>query len=114
MTCALMVCVSVPVGPDLIRKFCRSTSGVDDLTHSETEPLPTTVVSVSSGDETYESALPAGFGCQFHDHCVALPQRPPPPVLGPKSVRGSAFASAVNELLPPTSGGTSGTPTSTH
>ena len=36
--------------------------------------------------------MPAGLGLQFHDHCEALPHRPPPPVLLPKSVVGSALA----------------------
>ena len=66
-----------------------------------------TVVFAVSGADTYETALPAGCCCQFHCHCDALPQRPPPPVLLPKSVRGRALASAVKELIAAVVGGVS-------
>src|SRR5690348_1160462 len=78
----------------------RSTSGVDDFTHTLTAPLPTTVVLVVNGADTNETALPAGFCCQFQLHCDALPHSPPVPVLGPKSVSGSAAAFAVNAFDP--------------
>src|SRR6478735_2247557 len=91
---------SFPSGRTSLIVACRSTSGVDERTQSETAPLPTTVVSPVSGAETYETAVPDGCCCQFHDHCDALPHNPPVPVLTPKSVRGSACGSALNALIP--------------
>src|SRR5689334_9905670 len=97
--------VSLPSGRTSLIVAWRSTSGVDDRTHRLTEPLPTTVVFAVSGAETYDTAVPAGFGCQFQDHCDALPHNPPVPVLDPKSVGGSAPAFAVNEFDPAVVGG---------
>src|SRR5919108_597961 len=72
--------VSLPSALTSLIVACRSTSGVDDLTHRWMAPAPTAVVSLVSGAETYDTAEPA-WGCvQFHCHCDALPQRPPPPV----------------------------------
>src|SRR3954462_12070280 len=70
--------VSLPSALTSLTVASRSTSGVDDLTHRCTEPAPTTVVVAFSGSETYETAVPAGLGFQFHSHCEALPHRPPP------------------------------------
>src|ERR1051325_859860 len=75
--------VSLPSGRTSLIVACRSTSGVDDRTHTVTAPLPTTVVLAVSGDVTYDTALPAGYCCQFQLHCDALPQRPPGPALLP-------------------------------
>src|SRR6476659_5559728 len=75
--------VSFPSGRTSLIVACRSTSGVDDRTHSVTAPLPMTVVFAVSGGDTYETALPAGCCCHFHSHCDALPHNPPPPVLAP-------------------------------
>ena len=44
--------VSFPSGRTSLIVACRSTSGVDDFTQSETAPLPTTVVFAVSGAET--------------------------------------------------------------
>src|SRR2546423_3401271 len=99
--------VSFPSGRTSLIVACRSTSGVDDRTQRLTEPLPTTVVFAVSGGVTYETAVPDGCCCQFHDHCDALPHNPPVAVLLPKSVSGRAFASAVKELIPPLVGGLS-------
>src|SRR5690349_1311652 len=60
---------SLPSGRTSLTVACKSTSGVEDRTHSDTAPLPTTVVFAVSGGDTYDTAVPAGFGCQFHDHC---------------------------------------------
>src|SRR4051794_14948164 len=92
--------VSIPSGRTSLTVACRSTSGVDDRTHRCTAPLPTTVVVSVSGSVTKETDVPAGFCCQFHCHCEALPHSPPPPVRVPKSVRGSALASAVKDFTP--------------
>src|SRR3954451_14530296 len=60
---------------------CRSTSGVDERTHSCTDPAPTVVTSWTRGAERYETAVPSLFCCQFQLHWDALPHRPPVPVL---------------------------------
>src|SRR4051794_24178286 len=59
---------------------CRSTSGFDERTHSHTAPAPTVVMSLASGGETKETAVPGLFCCQSQLHCEALPHRPPVPV----------------------------------
>src|SRR4051794_10727216 len=91
---------SFPSGRTSLIVACRSTSGVAERTHSDTEPLPMTVVFVVSGADTYDTAELAGACAQFHDHCDALPHSPPVAVLVPKSVRGSACAFALNTLIP--------------
>src|SRR5215471_5907744 len=96
--------VSLPSGRTSLIVACRSTSGVDDRTQRLTAPLPTTVVLVVSGADTYDTAVPDGFCCQFHCHCDALPHKPPVPVLLPKSVGGSACAFELNASLPATVG----------
>src|SRR5690349_9767279 len=96
--------VSLPSGRTSLIVACTSTSGVDERNHKFTAPLPTTVVFVASGAVTKDTAVPAGFGCQSHCHCDALPHSPPVPVFGPKSVGGSALAFAVNELIPAVTG----------
>src|SRR5258706_16243898 len=73
--------VSFPSGRTSLIVACRSTSGVDDRTQTSTAPPPMTAVSSASGAETYETAVPDGFCCQFHCHCDALPHNPPVPVL---------------------------------
>src|SRR6478609_7421800 len=72
--------VSLPSGPTSLIVAIRSTSGVDDCTQRFTAPLPMTVVFAVSGAETYETAVPDGFCCQFHSHWDALPHSPPVPV----------------------------------
>ncbi len=74
---------STPSGRTSETVTCRSTSGVDERTHTVTAPVPSTVVSDASGGVRYDTALPAGFGCQFHSHSSALAHRPPPPVSSP-------------------------------
>src|ERR1700719_1801933 len=74
---------SLPSGRTSLIMACRSTSEVEERTHRSTAPEPTTTVSVVSGAETYETAVPAWFCYQFHCHCDALPHMPPPPVLLP-------------------------------
>ena len=44
--------VSLPSGRTSLIVACRSTSGVDERTQSETAPVPMTVVSLVSGAET--------------------------------------------------------------
>src|SRR5579863_7085961 len=85
--------VSSPSGRTSLTVAWRSTSGVEERTHRCTAPAPTTVVLAVSGAETYETAVPAGFCCQFHCHCDAFPQRPPASVsaIG-KSLSGTALA----------------------
>src|SRR6476646_1449657 len=75
--------VSVPSGRTSLMVACRSTSGVDDRTQRSTAPLPMTVALAVSGADTYETAVPDGFCCQFHCHWDALPHSPPGPVLLP-------------------------------
>src|SRR5581483_5043746 len=75
--------VSLPSGRTSLIVAWRSTSGVDDRTHTSTAPPPTTVVFDVSGVETKETAELKGFCFQFHCHCVASPHRPPPPELLP-------------------------------
>src|SRR4051794_37923361 len=75
--------VSLPSARTSLIVACRSTSGVDDLTHRSTAPLPTTVVSAARGAETYETAVPDGFCSQLQSHSDALPHNPPVPVLVP-------------------------------
>ena len=51
--------VSLPSGRTSLTVACRSTFGVDDLTHRRTAPAPMTVVVAGSGSVTYATALPA-------------------------------------------------------
>src|SRR5476649_2190189 len=69
--------VSLPSGRTSLTVAWRSTSGVDDCTHRLTEPPPTTVVSLVSGADTYDTAEPAGDCTQFHCHWDAAPHSPP-------------------------------------
>src|SRR5579871_578000 len=73
--------VSLPLASTSLTVACRSTSGVEERTHRSTAPPPMTVVFADRGALRKETAEPAGFGCQFHCHCEALPHSPPPPVL---------------------------------
>src|SRR3954454_7194076 len=75
--------VSLPSGLISLMVASRSTSGVEDLTQSFTEPAPTTTVSSLSGAVTKDTALPDGFGFHFQSHCEAFPHSPPVPVLSP-------------------------------
>src|SRR5579859_656246 len=74
--------VSLPSGRTSLIVAWRSTIGREARTHTWTAPAPTTVVSLASGAETYDTAVPAGFGFQVHCHCEALPHSPPPSLLG--------------------------------
>src|ERR1700747_1544241 len=76
--------VSLPSALTSLTVARRSTSGVDDSTHRWTAPAPIAARLPVSGADTYATAEPAGFCSHFHSHSDALPQRPPPPVLGPK------------------------------
>src|ERR1700746_783390 len=73
--------VSLPSGRTSLTVAWRSTSGVDDLTQSETAPAPIAAVVLVSAANTWATAEPAGGCAQFHSHSEALPQSPPEPVL---------------------------------
>src|SRR5438132_13229313 len=73
--------VSLPSGRTSLTVTWRSTSRVDDFTHTCTAPAPMTEVFAAIGAEVYETAEPGGLCSQFHVHCDALPQSPPDPVL---------------------------------
>src|SRR4051812_29605700 len=60
--------VSLPSALISLTVAVRSTSGVDDLTQTATEPAPTTTVLSLSGAVTYETAVPAGLGFHFQSH----------------------------------------------
>src|SRR5690349_18545764 len=69
--------VSLPSGRISLTVACRSTSGVEDRTHTCTAPPPMTAVFAVSGREAYDTPEPVAVSVQFHCHCDALPHRPP-------------------------------------
>src|SRR5262249_31153559 len=73
--------VSLPSGRTSLTVAWRSRALREERIQTCPARAPITVVFCLGGEDTYDTAEPAGFCFQFQVHCAALPHSPPVPVL---------------------------------